>query len=264
MIKAVFFDIDGTLVSFQQKISEATRKSLDALRKNNVKLFIATGRSPALFGHIKSILDFPFDGYALFNGQYCIVDGQTIHELWLSTSSLEAVYPYIKEHDIPCEMVEIDYRYAVSESRRLKRNLKKFSGKIPMPPVEDFHRIYENRVYQLSVFITQKEECEFFAHMPGAKAARWSSMFTDVIPETGGKAVGLQKILDQFGFAREECMAFGDGGNDIEMLRFAGIGVAMGNAGDDVKQAADYVTTSVDEDGVYNALLKHKIIDPIM
>ena len=65
---------------------------------------------------------------------------------------------------------------------------------------------------------------------------------------------GIQEYLDRLGISVRETMAFGDGHNDIEMLRFAGIGVAMGNASDEVKGAADYVTDSVDEDGIALAL----------
>ena len=67
---------------------------------------------------------------------------------------------------------------------------------------------------------------------------------------------GHDQFCEYFGFSREETMAIGDGGNDVEMLQHAGIGVAMGNARDEVKQVADYVTDSVDDNGVVNAL-KH-------
>ena len=76
----------------------------------------------------------------------------------------------------------------------------------------------------------------------------------------GGKPVGVGKMLERFGLKREESMAFGDGGNDIDMLRYAGVGVAMDNAGDDVKAAADYVTAGVDEDGVERALRHFGVI----
>lgn len=92
------------------------------------------------------------------------------------------------------------------------------------------------------------------AVMPRCEATRWNPLFSDVVPKGSSKQVGLDKVLDYFGIPLEESMAFGDGGNDILMLKHAGIGVAMGNAEDDVKQAADYVTDSVDEDGVEKGL----------
>ena len=82
----------------------------------------------------------------------------------------------------------------------------------------------------------------------------------DVVPRGSSKAVGIDKIIEYYGISLHETMAFGDGGNDMAMLRHAGIGVAMGNAGDEVKEAADYVTDSVDDDGVMNALRHFDVI----
>ncbi|MDL2254794.1 HAD hydrolase family protein, partial [Bacteroidales bacterium OttesenSCG-928-J16] len=96
--------------------------------------------------------------------------------------------------------------------------------------------------------------------LPGCSTTRWSPLFTDIIPKGGSKWIGIEKVLEHFGIAPDETMAFGDGGNDVEMLRNAGIGVAMQNAEMGVQQAADYVTTSVDDDGIANALRHFRLI----
>ena len=83
-----------------------------------------------------------------------------------------------------------------------------------------------------------------------------TSLFTDIVPAGGSKQAGMKKILEYYGIRNEECMAFGDGGNDIPMLQYAGIGVAMGNARPEVQQVANFVTRSVDDDGILFAL-KH-------
>lgn len=92
--------------------------------------------------------------------------------------------------------------------------------------------------------------------LPGCESTRWSPLFTDVVPKGSNKSIGIDKLLESYGITIQETMAFGDGGNDVEMLKHAGTGVAMGNAADEVKQIADYVTDGVDDDGIYNAL-KH-------
>ena len=96
--------------------------------------------------------------------------------------------------------------------------------------------------------------------MPNSKAARWTTHFTDVIPKVGGKNTGIDAVIAHFGIKLEETMEFGDGGNDIDMLKHAGIGVAMGNAVENVKEIADYITTSVDDDGITNALKHFNVI----
>ena len=77
---------------------------------------------------------------------------------------------------------------------------------------------------------------------------------------TGGKAAGIQKFLDKEGLTRSNTMAFGDGENDMAMLRYAGIGVAMGNGKETLKEKADYVTTDIDDDGIANALIHFGLI----
>ena len=89
---------------------------------------------------------------------------------------------------------------------------------------------------------------------PHLKTTRWHPNFLDVIPPTGGKDLGMDAILDHFGIPLENCMAFGDGENDLSMLVHAGVGVAMGTASGAVKAQADYAAPSVDEDGIVRAL----------
>ena len=101
-----------------------------------------------------------------------------------------------------------------------------------------------------------EEEKEFLPLVHHCEFGRWHPAFVDITALGNTKQNGIDEFIKRFGFTLEETMAFGDGGNDIGMLRHAGIGIAMGNANDEVKAAADYVTASVDEDGIYKAL-KH-------
>ena len=92
------------------------------------------------------------------------------------------------------------------------------------------------------------------------RSGRWHPAFTDITSGEADKGKGLQVMAEYLGLDISETMAFGDGGNDISIIREAGIGVAMGNANEEVKAMADYVTSSVDEDGVKNALVHFGII----
>ena len=90
--------------------------------------------------------------------------------------------------------------------------------------------------------------------IPDCVSGRWHPEFMDITSRMADKGRGLTAIAQHLGIPLEACAAFGDGGNDISMIRAAGVGVAMGNAGDDVKQAADFVTTHIDEDGIMHAM----------
>lgn len=97
--------------------------------------------------------------------------------------------------------------------------------------------------------------------MPGCVSMRWHPSFTDVIARGVSKSAGIDSVLAHEGIALADTMAFGDGGNDTGMLRHVGCGIAMGNASDEVKAVADYVTDSVDDDGVARALRRFGLID---
>jgi hydroxymethylpyrimidine pyrophosphatase-like HAD family hydrolase len=96
--------------------------------------------------------------------------------------------------------------------------------------------------------------------LPHCRLPRWHPGFSDLVNADNSKAIGIDCILHHYGIDRNECIGFGDGGNDIEMLEYCGIGVAMGNADDSVKSHADFVTTSVDEEGIEHALTALNII----
>ena len=114
---------------------------------------------------------------------------------------------------------------------------------------------------KLTPFIDIEEEQLLLPSIPNCEMGRWHPAFVDVTAKGNTKQRGIDEIIRHFGIRLEETMAFGDGGNDISMLRHAGIGVAMGNAKDDVKAAAGYVTTSVDDNGIANALKQYGIIE---
>ena len=90
--------------------------------------------------------------------------------------------------------------------------------------------------------------------IPHCRLPRWHPYFTDIVAHDNSKAHGMEAICKHYGIRREETIAFGDGANDIEMLEWAGIGVAMGNAADAVKVHADHVTTDVDHEGIETAI----------
>ena len=94
----------------------------------------------------------------------------------------------------------------------------------------------------------------------GAKITAWWSRAVDIIPANGGKGMGIEKVLAYYHLTKEQAIAFGDGTNDIEMLQAVGIGVAMGNATDNVKAAADDLCGNVADDGIYYYCKDHHIL----
>ena len=258
MIKAVFFDIDGTLVSFKtHEVPQSTIEALDLLRKKGIKVFIATGRH---YTSINNLGDLKFDGYVTLNGGYCFAgEDKVIYKHSIPDRDIEALIRYMEtEESFPCAFVqekEIFMNYKDETVEEIFNMLN-----FPEPPIRPMDEIRGKTGYQLVSFFTAEQEKKIMTILSNCESTRWNPLFTDVVPAGSSKRVGIDKMLEYFRIPLNECMAFGDGGNDVAMLQHAGIGVAMGNAEDDVKQYADYITDSVDEDGIFKALKHLNII----
>ena len=255
MTKAIFFDIDGTLISMKtRKISDALVDALYQLKENGIRLFIASGRPPVQLRLLDpKFTAFPWDGYVMMNGQYCLDENkECIFSLPIKQETLEVLVPWLKTCDFACAILEKDYEYDLHFNQS-KYNYYKFLNKLDeMPKVHDPERMLTHTTYQICPYIPREQDPEFLKHAPGLKSARWSDAFADMIPENGGKPNGMKIMLERYGLEQKDSMAFGDGGNDITMLEY--IGVAMGNGRDDVKAAADYVTADCEDEGIIKAL----------
>ena len=120
--------------------------------------------------------------------------------------------------------------------------------------------VLQQDILQLTPFFPADYEPGLLARMPQCVSGRWHPEFTDITANGADKGKGILAIAHHEGFDPSRTIAFGDGGNDTSMILQAGIGIAMGNAIDALKQQADYVTTSVDEDGILHALRHFEVI----
>lgn len=252
MTKAIFFDIDGTLVSFRtHRVPASTVKALEALRAKGIKLFVATGRQLQAINNLGTL---QFDGYVTLNGSICIAGRkQILYKRAIPAEDIHALVHYQQTVEAyPCALVLERETYLNFKNETVEEVFRLLN--FPEPPLRPLAELQDEAIYQLIAFFPAGHEEQAMAALPHCQATSWSPLFADVTPRGGNKAIGIDKILAHFGIALEETMAFGDGGNDIPMLRHAGIGVAMGNADETVKNAADYVTDAVDDNGIWNAL----------
>ncbi len=250
MTRAIFFDIDGTLRSFKGGgIAQSTLDALHALRAREVKLFIATGRGIPQTRFLEDI--FRFDGYVAQNGQYCLIDDEVVRMVTMDAQDVRTLIDGSRRGAFSCFLETADdmvLTYEDDNARAVFRLLDLPAARI-MPPDWDASAVIKG-----IVFVDRVQETELKASLRRTDTFRWHPLFCDVGRAGGGKDVGMDAVLAHLGIPLEQTMAFGDGENDLAMLRHAAVGVAMGNASDTVKAAADYVTDSVDEDGVANAL----------
>lgn len=257
-IKAVFFDIDGTLLSFTtHEVPQSTKKAIKLLQSQDIKVIVSTGRSINSIDHIKNL---DFDGFITFNGGYCVTtDGEVLFKQALDPNDIQAVLNYTKKQPLSFSFMseqEITIYDVTPEIAGMYAHLN-----LPVPPLVDIDTVDVNSILQTNIFLGPDDEKAFMdAIMPNSVASRWTPLFADVNPKGQSKQVGIDIFCKHFGIDLSQTMAFGDGGNDITMLKHVALGIAMGNANPEVKEIADYVTTDVDDDGVWNALKHFHVI----
>ncbi|WP_157150764.1 Cof-type HAD-IIB family hydrolase [Brachyspira sp. SAP_772] len=260
MIKAAFFDVDGTLVSFNtHKISELSKKAILALKQQNIKVFIATGR--ALY-QIDNLDNMEFDGYITFNGSACYIDKKEIYKITLNKNDLKSLCNYLENHILPCSIMTSNDIYTnTHKTIEMFYNMVNVKANV----IDNFlEYLYDNidDIFQLNIFANKETEKNIMNNiLVNSSSSRWHPIFFDVNIKDIGKHIGIDKIIEYYGIKLEETIAFGDGENDTSMIKHAHIGVAMGNASKEVKEVADYITDDVDNDGVYKALKHFNLID---
>ena len=257
MIKVIFFDVDGTLISnTNNTVPESTRICLRQLEEKGIRRVLATGRHMTELS-LLPVHDIKFDAYLTLNGQLCLDrHGNILSGNPITGASKERIIQMFQEKTLPIVLVEKDRMYINFINEQVKIAQEEIST--PVPDVEEY---MGNEIYQSIAYLKKGCEKELSDQIPDCKITRWNDNGVDIIAASGGKKAGIQKYLSINGIKEDETMAFGDGENDMEMLDFVWIGVAMGNACDIVKENADYITSSVDEDGIKEALEKYNLYE---
>lgn len=252
MIRALFLDVDGTLVSFAtHRVPDSAREALAEAHERGVRIFIATGRAAGDLGLISGI---PRDGVVALNGAECLLaDGERIACRPIPQADFERSLELAAELGFAVAMEFDDGIFVDRVTPEVERMARSIAH--PVPEAADLRALFARRTCcQMCFFCDEQTERRVMPQLPGLAANRWCPIFADINASGTDKAKGMAAMAARYGLAADEIMAFGDGGNDIPMLRAAGIGVAMGEAGPEVRAAADHVTASVDDDGIRKAL----------
>jgi Cof subfamily protein (haloacid dehalogenase superfamily) len=260
-IELIVVDLDGTLLNSQHKLSEKTAKALQAAREQGVRLVLATGKTRA--STVDLIAQLKLDTPGIFNQGLVTYnpDGSVRHQLTLSPDVARQAITFAEDRGFTM------LAYAGSDLIARKRNhdtalleeygeplvqevgpLQNILDDMPINKVLAIHRADERRVQALrwQLGMQLNGSCRLVrAGVP---------CMIEVMPPGGSKGAALKVLLKDLKITPDKVLALGDGENDIEMIQQAGIGVAVANAMQAVKDAADYVVASNDEDGVAEAV----------
>lgn len=262
--RAIALDLDGTLTNHDKEVTPITRQALMRAQKDGAHIILASGRPTYGIAPIADHLEIDkYNGYVLSYNGGKIVNWQTKEELYsnhLPTNVIPILYNYAKENgyallgyagkEIITEMP--DDKYVKEESRINKMEIRK---------VDNLLESLESNPTKLlmtgdaSLMIKAEEE---LAEIVGNRmdVFRSAPFFIELVPKGIDKAQSLNRLLELIGLSTNDMIAFGDGYNDLSMLKLAGVGVAMANAVPEVRAEADFITKSNEEDGVAFAIEK--------
>lgn len=262
--KALLFDVDGTLFNSNHEISKLTLEGIKKAYEKGIKIAVVTGRSPSGVKSVKDQLGFsvPFicsGGAIAFDNK-----GKIIYENALGGKNTKDVIDYVKSLKIDAlwNVYANDKWYAEKlDDYRTRREEEILCTKAETIDVNLIPSINIDKVMFIAtddvisyLDIKLREEFKNFA------IVRSQVIIVEVTANNVNKATAINSILDEWKLDKNEIIAFGDSNNDLEMLDYVGVGVAMGNASDNVKNQSDYVTLGNDSDGIYYALKHFGII----
>lgn len=259
--KVIFFDIDGTLLSSHNEryfyVEPSALEALKQLKQNGHIVAISSGR-PELFIHKY----FPgiFSNYVAMNGAHVVVDGKTVFEECFSPDEIRKYIEYFDRYGCWYNFVG---------------NTRGWARHVPEEQIEPLNESYGMPDYlqtdwepedvhaSLIDFVFQDEahylRCKPAFQKPMVLNKHPGSLAADLSFQGKDKSRGVQIFLKEAGISPEDAYAIGDGYNDITMMKVVGHSIAMGNAVEDLKNVAEYVTAGIDDDGIYKACKHYQL-----
>ncbi|MCS4488330.1 Cof-type HAD-IIB family hydrolase [Streptococcus sciuri] len=265
-IKMIAIDLDGTLFNAQKEISKENRRALERVRKQGVKVVITTGRPLKAIGTLLS------DLHLLSDDDYCITfngglvqrtTGEILDKSVLTYEDLKTIHTYLEPLGLPFDVLSDGIVYSLP-SRGNKSLYHTANPLLTFVEVEHFEDIPLNIPYNKVVTVTDEKFLdEQLPKLPDVinekyEAFKSREIIFEIMPKGVHKASGLAHLCQHLGLTNVNVMAIGDEANDISMIRWAGLGVAMANATDQVKRVANSVTKRNNEaSGVAEAIERY-------
>lgn len=269
--KVVFFDVDGTLTCNHKEVSPCVKKAIADLRKLGHLAILCTGRS---WAGVQSLLEIGFDGVVCSAGGHVVVQDHLIYDACLDHEDVRLARDIFERHHILYNLETNEATFQSQEMNELfitSQNLGHTNSEMQrlLKEQEEQFRVKGLECYDANPVPVQKMcfICQDEAQLEEPKrvlADRFQFVIHDIfskymingeiISKACHKGYGVVRVMEYFGEALENSIAFGDSMNDYEMLETCGYAVAMGNACEPLKACADEVCEPVEEDGVYHCL----------
>ena len=260
--KALVLDIDGTLTNSEKQITPNTKQAIIDTMKRGHLVILASGRpTPGMKRYADELELEEYGGYMLsFNGARIIQckTGEIVYQQTLPMSVIPGLYHFAVEHDLGiCTYLGDDIIVGTRLDSYLE--LESRINQMHMKQVDHFDQFVDFDVNKCLITVDPEKAPELLEQLQKKygdilSIYRSEPFFIEVMPQHVDKAASLDKMLSSVGLSRENVICCGDGFNDVSMIKYAGIGVAMENAQPLVKEAADYITSSNNDDGIVKVI----------
>ena len=258
MIKLVATDIDGTILIPEGDFTEGVKDCVKKLQENNIKVVLVTGRMHCAAKRIANVLGLKtpivsYQGGLVKNGEECL------YERYLSEEQVEKILSWASKINIHINLYNDDILFSETDCYEVQRYSNNLHTEYP---VKSFNEIKKDKINKLlaidysSPERINKYEKELHEKFPDLYIVKSTPYFLEFSNREASKRCAVEYLQNYYGLKKEEILTIGDQNNDIELLRAGGIKIAMGNATEELKAEADYITTSVFDDGFVQAMEK--------
>ena len=260
--KVLVLDIDGTLTNSEKEITDNTRKAIIGVQERGHIVMLASGRpTPGMKRYAEELELEKYGGYLLsFNGGRIVNcrTGEIVYQRILPPQVIPGLYRFACDNDCGI-LTYFGDRIVLGTRPDEYVELESRINGMPVQQVENFLDFVDFDVNKCLMTAPPEKAEEFVKILQKRYEGRLSiyrsePFFIEIMPLNVDKATSLDRMLETVGMTRENAICCGDGFNDLTMIEYAGVGVAMANAQPAVKEAADYVTASNDEDGIVQVI----------
>lgn len=273
MGKVLFFDIDGTLIDFSGKLPSSTLEAIEAAKAAGHFIFICTGRSRSQLQ--EELNQIAYDGVVGASGAYVEIGAKEYHHVYIPKDTARKAVDFFRKDGaiFSCQtenrtLMDVGNPERFLAYMKTQKDVSEKQAQRILARGDGSHTIdYHMGEIEKIIYFCSNTPFKEVKKILGDEfeITRMSfdkpDDFSGEITRAGiTKAYGMQKVLEYYGLTREDCIAFGDGPNDFEMIEFAGTGVVMGNGIPELKEKADFITTSINEDGIKYAMNKLLLI----
>ena len=263
MIKMIATDIDGTILPFNSDFSENTKLCINKLEKNGVKVILVTGRmhSSALPLAKELNLKTPIISYQ--GGLIKDYNGETLFQTNLDESYAKDIIDWARKNDVHINLYINDELYVENDNEMIQSYVKGKFVDYKVCSFDDLELKNINKILALDIYNSERvsQWVEILKEKyPNLYIVKSTPYYCEIGPSNAKKSIGVKFLCKKYGISQDEVLTIGDQNNDIDLVQCGGIGVAMGNATDELKACADFITDTCENDGFVRAVEKFVLI----